>query len=153
MIRARSRWLTAVVLGSTVLAPVAVSFAADAPTTQGPRVKGDWMKKKLNLTDDQAAQMQAIRQDLAPRGKAIGQSLRQTRTELRQLALSGADEATIQAKSNEVTQLLGQFVALRVEGLRRIAPILNDEQKQKLAQMGDGPHHRWHRRGGYQQQG
>ena len=153
MIPARSRWLAAVVLGSTVLAPVAVTFAADSQATQGPRVKGDWMKKKLNLTDDQAAQMRAVRQDLAPRGKEIGRSLRQARTELRQMALSGTDEATLQAKTNEIAQLHAQLEALRVEGLRRIAPILNDEQRQKLAQMGEGSHHRWHRRGGSQQQG
>ena len=82
MIPARSRWLAAVVLGSTVLAPVAVTLAADPPATQGPRVKGDWMKKKLNLTDDQAAQMTAIRQELAPRGKELGRSLRQARAEV-----------------------------------------------------------------------
>jgi Spy/CpxP family protein refolding chaperone len=110
------------------------------------------MKQQLNLTDDQAAQVRAVHEELATRGKELGRTLRQARADLRQLALSGADEATVRAKGDEVTQLLGQLVALRVEGLRRIAPILNDEQREKLSQMGERAHHRGHRRGGHPRQ-
>ena len=98
----------------------------------------------LGLTDDQAQQIKAVRAKHADAFKQIGPSLRRAETDLRKLALTGVDPATIQAKDAEIQQLTAQMRDLRVKTLQEIAPILTDEQKQKLAQASIGPrgHHR-----------
>ena len=151
MLRIRSRWLPALILGST-LATTAVAGAADTATPAGPPSgHAGRLQQALGLTDDQ---MSSIRQLFAQRAadrKQLSQSLRQAQSELRQLALTGGDPAAIQAKQAEVTQLLSQRVAMRVESLQAIAPILTPDQRAKLAQVGLG----FGRRGGHghQQQG
>ena len=99
----------------------------------------------LGLTDDQAQQIKAIRARNAEAGKQIGPALRRAENDLRKLALTGADPATVQAKEAEIQQLTGQMRELRVKTLQEIAPLLTDEQKQKLAQAPMGPHWRHHR--------
>jgi Spy/CpxP family protein refolding chaperone len=143
MMRSRSRWLAALALGSIVIAPAGSALAAaDAPSqaTHGR----DWLKQRLGLTDDQAAQVKTILKDQAAQGRQLGQSLRQAQAELRQLALGGADDATLQAKREEVQRLVAQGVDLRVEALRKIGPLLTPEQREKLAQL--GLEHRGHHR-------
>ncbi|MBI2493600.1 MAG: hypothetical protein HYV94_16100 [Candidatus Rokubacteria bacterium] len=70
-------------------------------------------------------------------------ALVRAQAELRQLALGGAADATVQAKIAEIEQLHRQSLELRVAALREMAPILSEEQRQKLAQMSRRP---WHRR-------
>src|SRR5262249_35646176 len=76
--------------------------------------------------------------------KQLSQSLRTSQTQLRQLVLNGADPAAIQAKQAEVAQLLTQSVAMRVESLQAIAPILTPDQRAKLAQIWRADDHRGH---------
>ena len=142
----RSTLIVPLVLG--VLAAGHVAGWAD----DGQRPSREEMRQRmsarfqqwLGLTDDQAQQIKAIRAKNADAWKQIGPALRQAQKDLRQLALTGADQATVQAKETEIQQLMGQMVQLRVKTLQEIAPILTDEQKQKLAQAPMGPrrHHR-----------
>jgi Spy/CpxP family protein refolding chaperone len=83
--------------------------------------------------------------------KQLWQSLRQARLDLRKLALTGGDAATIQAKSAEVAQLSSQQISMNVQTLQEISPILTADQRNKLAQMGEGG--RGHRRMHKHQQG
>ena len=149
MLRTRSRWLAALILGST-LATTAVAGAADTANFAGPSSgHGSRFQQALGLSDDQ---MTSIRQLFAQRAadrKQLSQSLHQAQSELRQLALTGGDPAAIQAKQAEVAQFLNQSVAMRVESLQAIAPILTPDQRAKLAQIGFG--HRgghWHQQHG-----
>jgi Spy/CpxP family protein refolding chaperone len=136
------------VLGLLAVGHVA-SFANDgqrpARTDMRERTSARF-QQWLGLTDDQAQQVKTIRAKNAETGKQIGPSLRQAEKDLRKLALTGADPATIQAKEAEIQQLTGQMLQLRVKTLQEIAPLLTDEQKQKLAQAPMGPH--WHHRRG-----
>ena len=147
MLQIRSHWLTALILGSTLVVTTAAS-AADTPSP-GPQPWRSGMmarfQQQLGLTDDQ---MQAIRDVHARHSdsrKQLRQSLHQAQSELRQLALNGGDQTALQAKSAEVAQLLSRGVSMRVQSLQEISPILTAEQRDKLAQM--SPRAFWHRRG------
>lgn len=150
MIRGRSPWLAALTLG-TVLTVAGAAVAADAPMTPGAPSAGhtNRFQQALGLTDDQMTAIRQLHAQQAPKQKQIRQSLRQGQTDLRQLVLNGGDPTAIQAKQAEVAQLLNAQVAMRVETLQAMAPILTPEQRAKLAQMGQkGPGGRgghWHR--------
>jgi Spy/CpxP family protein refolding chaperone len=148
MLWTRSRRLVALIPGS-ILAVALAAGAADTANAAGPTSGHTGrFQQALGLTDDQ---MNSIRQLFAQRAgdrKQLSQSLRQAQSELRQLALSGGDPAALQAKQAEVAQLLNQSVAMRVESLQAIAPILTPEQREKLAQTGL----EFWRRGGHRHQ-
>ncbi|HXJ83877.1 MAG TPA: Spy/CpxP family protein refolding chaperone [Candidatus Methylomirabilis sp.] len=149
MLQTRSHWLAALVLGAT-LATSAATATADTGTP--PAGHAGRLQQTLGLTNDQ---MNSIRQLFAQHAadrKQLSHALRQSQSELRQLALTGNDPAAIQAKQAEVSQLLSQSVAMRVASLQAIAPILTPDQRAKLAQVGLGwPGHRgghWHQQQG-----
>src|SRR5439155_20443074 len=96
------------------------------------------------LTDDQMTAIREIHQRETPTAKQHFPAVRQAQTKLRQAVLNGADDATIQAKTADVQQLLAQGVDLRVRRLQEIAPLLTPEQRQKLATASSEG--RWHRR-------
>lgn len=140
---AKPRQLLAVVLGST-LAISSVAMAADAPATGTQPPWQARFQQKLGLTDAQMAAIQQVHARYAASRKQLWQSLRQSRSELRQLAVQGGDPAAVQAKSAEVSQLLSQSIAMHVQSLQEISPILTPEQRAQFAQMGPGSfrHHR-----------
>lgn len=155
MQRTRSHWVVALVLGSTLLATVAAR-AADTPTSDQPTDRPHRMSRfqhALNLTDEQMQAIRDVHARHADGRKQLWQSLRQARLDLRKLALTGGDAAAIQAKSAEVSQLWGQQVAMNVQTLQEISPILTADQRDKLAQMGEGGHGRGHRHMHKRQQG
>jgi Spy/CpxP family protein refolding chaperone len=149
MSRIRSAWLVTLILGSTLVAAGAAGADTQTPGTPGAHVNR--MQQALGLTDDQMNAIRQVHAQQAGQQKQVRQSLHQSQAELRQLALAGGDPAAIQAKAGEVTQLLSQSVALRVQSLQAIAPILTPDQRAKLAQLAavGGGHHGGHR---YRQQ-
>jgi Spy/CpxP family protein refolding chaperone len=152
MLRKPSHWLPALALGATLVAAAAAG-AADT-TTGGASPRAQMMarfQEKLGLSDDQVKAIQDVQNKYAASRKQTWQALRQKQGELRQLALNGGDSAAIQAKSAEVSQLLAQSLTLRVQSLQEIAPLLNQDQRDKLAQMHMGP--RMHRHHGVKPQG
>jgi Spy/CpxP family protein refolding chaperone len=151
MLRTRSNWLVASVLGFTLVAAAGVR-AAENPTGLSHH-RADMMSRlqqSLGLTDEQVKAIQEVNGRYAESRKQTWQTLRQKQRELRQMALNGSDPAAIHAKTAEVAQLLSQAITLRVQSLQEIAPLLTQEQRNKLAQMGPAMH--W-RRGGQQPQG
>ena len=147
MRRIPSRWLTALILGST-LATATVAGAADVATPAGASSGHvSRFQQALGLTDDQMSSIRELFAQRARDRKQLSQSLRESQSELRQLALTSGDPAAIQAKQAEVAQLLTQSVAMRVESLQAIAPILTPDQRAKLAHigLGDGRRGHWHR--------
>jgi len=151
MPRRPTHWLPALVLGSTLLTAVAAGAADTTAGGGSPRAQMmAHLQQKLGLTDDQVKAIQDIQSKYAPSRKQTWQALRQKQGELRQLALNGGEAGAIQAKSAEVAQLLNQELTLRVQSLQEIAPLLNQDQRDKLAQMQMGP--RMHRHQGGQPQ-
>jgi Spy/CpxP family protein refolding chaperone len=98
-------------------------------------------QQRLGLTDDQMTAIKAAYAKHRDEQKQAHRSLRAAQSELRQLALNGADTT---AKAAEVQQLLGQTVAVRVKVLQEIGPILTPEQRVKFAEM---RMHHGHKRG------
>ena len=131
------------------LALVAVLFGsgpalAEAPGVSGPRHGGGQrLQQELGLTDSQVQALREIRERQRGAARQVWGALVRAQAELRQLALGGAADATVQAKIAEIEQLHRQGLELRVATLREMAPILSEEQRQKLAQMSPW---RWHRR-------
>jgi Spy/CpxP family protein refolding chaperone len=131
------------------LALVAVLFGsgpvlADAPGASGPRHgAGQRFQQELGLTDSQAQALREIRERQRGATRQVWGALVRAQAELRQLALGGAADAAVQAKIAEIEQLHRQSLELRVAALREMAPILSEEQRQKLGQMSLRP---WHRR-------
>ena len=148
------------VLGALAVTLVAAgAYAADPPATtpapqeQHQHQRGAWLQKKLGLTDVQAQQIREIQAKDFATQKQTWQALRQAQGELRRLALSGADQATLSAKQTEVQNLMNQSMQARLNTLQQIGPILSPEQREAFAKiMEHGPrHHRHMKRGGQPQ--
>ena len=132
------------------------AFAADpSTTTQDPQQRRQqWQQRfqqKLGLTDVQAQQIGEIRQRHVQAERQTWTQLREAQKELRRLALSGADDRTLNAKQTEVQTLLTQGMQARLNMLKEIGPILSPEQREAYAQMMDRGF-RGHRHKGPRQQ-
>ena len=101
------------------------------------------LQQRLGLTDDQVTAIRATFERHRDQQKQAWQALHAAQATLRQLALNGSDTA---AKTAEVQQLLGQTVALRVQVLQEIGPILTPDQRAKFAQASFHPGMRHHRK-------
>ncbi len=135
----------ALLVGTLATGSIASAQTPTAPPThnreawQGKML--NHLKQKLGLTDDQVAQIKQIQDKHRDARRQIFTSLRQANAQLRQLALTGTDDAALQQKTAEVQTLVGQSIALRAQTLREIAPVLTPEQRQAWAQMQHGRGH------------
>ena len=152
MLRPRSLWIVAALVASSVLAAATVTQAQQPPAPHGQRMFSG-LQKNLGLTDDQVNQVRTIFQQQRDARQQLWQSMRQTQTELRQLVLNGGDANVIAAKKAQVSQLMAQGLDLRIQALQQIGPILSQEQRDKLAQLGPAAMWRGHRHHKPPQQG
>ena len=145
MLRTRSLWMVAAaLLVSSVLTTATVTHAQQQPPSRGDRMFSR-LQKNLGLSDDQVTQVRAVFQQHRDAHRQLGQTMRQARTDLRQLALNAGDANAIAAKKAEIAQLMAQGLDLRVQTLQQIGPILTPDQRTKLAQMGPAAMGRGHR--------
>ena len=152
MLRPRFLWIVAALVASSVLAAATVTQAQQPPAPQGHRMFSG-LQQNLGLTDDQVNQVRTIFQQQRDARRQLWQSMRQAQTDLRQLVLNGGDPAAIAAKKAQVAQLMGQGLDLRIQVLEQIGPILTQEQRDKLAQLGPAAMWRGHRHHKPPQQG
>jgi len=153
MRRSRSLWIAAALLASSVLTAATITHAQQpAPTPRGDRMLHR-LQRNLNLTDDQVNQIRGVFQQNRDQHRQYGQSMRAKQAELRQLVLNGGDPNAVAAKKAEVAQLMAQGLDLRVQTLQQIGPILSQEQRDKLAQLGPAAMWRGHRHHKPPQQG
>jgi len=92
------------------------------------------LAQKLNLTDDQKKQIKAVL--VANKGalKGLLSQLHEARQNLREaIQASDANEAAVRAASAKVAGVEADFAVERMKLYGRIAPILTDEQRRKLA--------------------
>ena len=150
MLRTRCHWLMALILGSTLVATTGARAADPSNPGATHAAMGRHLQQHLGLSDDQMQAIHDVHARHAASRRQLWQSLRQAQSELRQLALNAGDQAAIQAKTAEVSQLLSQSVAMRVASLQEISPILTPEQRAKFAQMGP---RMFRHRGGHAPQG
>ena len=152
MLRPRSLWIVAALIASGVLTATTVTYAQQPPAPQGHRMFSG-LQRNLGLTDDQVNQVRAIFQQHRDARRQLGQSMHQAQTELRQLVLNGGDANAIAAKKAQLAQLMSQGLDMRIQTLQQIGPILTQEQRDKLAQLGPGAMWRGHRHHKPAQQG
>ena len=152
MLRPRPLWIVAALIASSVLTATTVTYAQQPPAPRGDRMFSG-LQRNLGLTDDQVNQVRAIFQQQRDARRQLRQSMRQAQTDLRQLVLNGGDANAIAAKKAQVAQLMGQGLDMRIQTLQQIGPILTQEQRDKLAQLGPGAMWRGHRHQKPPQQG
>ncbi|HMH49673.1 MAG TPA: Spy/CpxP family protein refolding chaperone [Candidatus Acidoferrum sp.] len=152
MLRPRSLWIVAALVASSVLAAATFTHAQQPPAPHGDRMFSR-LQKNLGLTEDQVNQVRPIFQQQRDARRQLGQSMHQLQKDLRQLALNGGDANAITAKKAQIAQLTGQGLDMRIQTLQQIGPILTQEQRDKLAQMGPGAMWRGHRHHKPPQQG
>ena len=153
MLRPRSLWIVAALVASSVLTATTVTYAQPPPPAPHGHRMFSGLQRSLGLTDDQVNQIRAIFQQQRDARRQFGQSMRQAQTDLRQLALNGGDANAITAKKAQVAQLMGQGLDMRILTLQQIGPILTQEQRDKLAQLGSAAMWRGHRHHKPSQQG
>ena len=154
--------LSAVVLVASIA--VAQSVKTDRGSEQGPRREwhGEGTKRgfhgggafdRLNLTDDQKAKMQQIRESFAERNKPLLEQLRTKRQELRQASEGGTfNEALATQKLTEMAGLQAKLMGERFKLHQEMQSVLTAEQKTQLEQMkAQFKDHRGPRRGAREQ--
>jgi Spy/CpxP family protein refolding chaperone len=131
MIKTATRFALAVALGSAAMLAAA-----------GPASAHGWLDRvqtKLQLTDDQMQAIRQIHDRDAETQRQLFRSLHQAQADLRRLALENTDPAAIEQKAAEIAGLQAQALQLRVRRLQEIAPLLTPEQRERFAQMPQGP--------------
>jgi protein CpxP len=111
------------------------SLAADGAATASPRERiSRRIAEKLNLTDDQKAQIKAVlsgeKDTLMP---LLGQ-LHDARKSLRAaIHASDANETSVRAAAARVAAVEGDLAVERMKMYGKIASILTDEQRRQIA--------------------
>jgi len=91
------------------------------------------LAKKLNLTDQQVAQMKASFKNRQTTVKPLLANLRTERRQLADLVHSGnADEAAIRAQSARVAAVQADLAVQRAQGVKEMRNILTPEQQAKF---------------------
>jgi Spy/CpxP family protein refolding chaperone len=91
------------------------------------------MAQRLNLTDDQKAQIKTIFQAEKGTLKNLWTQLHAARENLRAtVQAAGANETTVRAASAQVAAVEANLAVERMKIFAKIAPILTDEQRQQL---------------------
>ena len=142
--------LSAIALAASIA--VAQSVTPDQGNAQGTRIerrggrgqhKGHgWggmrdggFFKQLNLTEDQKAKIQQIRESFADRNKPLRQELRAKRQELRQANEGGTfNEALATQKLTEMASLEAKLMGERSKLHQEMLSVLTAEQKAQLEQ-------------------
>jgi protein CpxP len=91
--------------------------------------------RKLNLTDDQKAQMKTIMEKEHPTMKPLMQQERQIEQQLRQYVEGTFDEAKVQALAAQKAQIQAQMTIAHTRTHNEMYQILTADQKAQLKQM------------------
>jgi Spy/CpxP family protein refolding chaperone len=135
-----SKWtvivLTAAAVGVGVITTSKAAGAAkeDRPT-RGRLLEA--AKEKLGITDEQAAQIKSALKSEKENITPLIARLHDARAELRTaIRASDANESSVRAASAKVAAVEADIAVERLKLHSKIAPVLTDEQRAKLSQMG-----------------
>ena len=111
------------------------SLAADAPAPVSPRAQFRLrLAEKLNLTDDQKAQIKEVLHGEKDTLKGLLGQWHEARANLRAAIRAGdATEASVRVASARVAAVEADLAVERMKIYGKIAPILTEEQRQQLA--------------------
>jgi len=111
------------------------SLAADASAPAHGRFF-QRIAERLNLTDDQKAQIKTILRSERGTLKPLVSSLHTARENLRAaIQASDANETTVRAAAAKVAAVEADLAVERMKIFGKIAPILTDEQRQQLSEF------------------
>lgn len=97
---------------------------------------GGMMFKQLDLTDDQKAQMKAIREQSRESTKSLHEQMKANRLQLAQLTANGTfDEASVAAIAQQQGQIHAQIIVAKEKVKAQTFNILTAEQKAKVATL------------------
>ena len=132
----------AVLLGTVVAKSQTTDDAAPAPPPMhghhmGRGMEGHlhFMAAKLNLTDDQKAQMKAIMQKERTTLKPLHQQEQQIEQQLRQYVQGNFDEAKVSALAAQKAQVQAQLTVEQARIHSQLYQLLTSDQKEQLKQM------------------
>ena len=132
-----TKWLSitlaaALNLGGWTATP---SLAADDAAPASPRGRiAQRLAEKLNLTDDQKAQIKSVLRGEKDTLLPLLGRLHDARKALRAAIHAGdANETSVRAAAAKVAAVEGDLAVERMKIYGKIAPILTDEQRQKIA--------------------
>lgn len=130
----------------------------------GPRLPILRALGRLDVTDEQHAQIKAILDDNAEGMEAAREAMDEAMAALHDATVNEADEATLQAAATQVGVAAGQKASTHVALMKRIKSVLTEEQLNALAELkeqrdtgqarrgagpGMGPGPRGHQRGNF----
>jgi Spy/CpxP family protein refolding chaperone len=94
-----------------------------------------FMAEKLNLTDDQKAQMKAILQKEKPTVQPLHQQMHQIDQQLRQYVEGNFDQAKVAALAGQQAQVQAQLTVQETRIHNELYQLLTDDQKAQVKQM------------------
>jgi|GEM_PF-1164706 len=93
------------------------------------------MKEKLNLSDEQVTQLEAIKEEAQGQFKTVNQAVRAKREALHTAATSGAGEAAIRTAATELGKAIGDQAVYGAVIKTKVDAVLTDAQKAQLKEM------------------
>ena len=105
---------------------------------RGRGYRGEGIKKlteKLDLTNEQSTQIEAIREKYRAANEENYQQLKQAREEMRSLLTSDANPNRLRQQHQEMQSLRQQLGNSRFEAMLEVREILTPEQRQQMADM------------------
>lgn len=101
----------------------------------GKMHRGGMMFRGLDLTDEQKAQLKAMREASKPTVQPLMEAMKANRQKFAEAKKNGADEAQLAAIREEAAPIREQLKAHREASMTQMMTILTEEQKAKLAEM------------------
>lgn len=93
------------------------------------------LKDKLNLTDEQVKQLEAIKTEDKDKIKTNREAVKAKREELHKLIEAGADETAIRAAAGEIGKAIGDQAVLKASIKAKVEGILTGAQKTQLKEL------------------
>lgn len=93
------------------------------------------LKEKLDLSDEQVEQLEAVHDEHQPKLKEAQQAAKEKHEALRDAVEAGEEEAAIRAAAEAVGNAMGEHAVLQVAVRNKVDSILTEEQKEKLDEL------------------
>lgn len=129
------RMLWATLVGSLLLAPLAVLASVQPEGRRGPHREHRGLRgpgaifRELDLSEEQRQQLRALREQ-GPARETM-ERLRERREALNEAVESGADEGTIRQLAYEMAEVEGDVAVERARFHRQLMEILTPEQREQ----------------------
>jgi len=141
MKRSLTTALAAVPLALTLATAVmAQTDTTSTPAASGSGQRGQWLKNKLGLSDDQAQKIKDIKSGNAEANKQLRSQLRQAMSDARQAALNGEN---VDDKNAAAAKLFQQMLDNRAKELAQIGAVLSPDQRTSFAALKGRGGHGW----------